>query len=352
MAKFHYRGPIRHVHVLGNPNRPLAPKKYPEDSQVLTSHYFCTLLSHIGIPFTYYGLSDSRVPPGGDFADLHTTREQWGYQNNWHRKYTRRLDLALEKRIQSIGQAPQIMASLYGYAHADLQSPQKLGFPVVEPMVGYPKCWAPFRVFPSYAHQAAMYTDSSANIQNSLWFDTVIPHFLDPDDYWISQERDNYALFLGRNALDKGIYIAQEVCRMLGVPLRAVHSGVSGRQKTELIARSIAVFMPTIYCEPFGYVAIEAQLCGVPVISTDWGAFVETVEQGKTGFRCRTAAEFKKALRKAPDLSPDYIRERAVKLYSFEAVAPQYATYFDFVWAAHAEGGFYAENALHYSFLT
>ena len=44
----------------------------------------------------------------------------------------------------------------------------------------------------------------------------------------------------------------------------------------------VAVLCLTSYLEPFGCVAVEAQLCGTPVISTDFGGMVETVEQFKT----------------------------------------------------------------------
>jgi hypothetical protein len=69
-------------------------------------------------------------------------------------------------------------------------------------------------------------------------------------------------------------------------------------------------------------------MAGTPAITTDWGAFSETVEHGKTGFRCRTLNEFVRAVRQAPTLNPHYIHDRAVARYSMEAVKWQYQTYF------------------------
>lgn len=334
---------IAHVHVFGHPTRPLDVPAAPGDAQVFNAHNFCLLLSRAAVPFTYYGLEGSRVPPGGRFVSLGRTRcRRWRYGSPWHREYTRRLQEAFQASTDP-ALTPQVVVSLYGAAHMDVDYGR---WPVVEGMVGYDHCWAPYRVFPSYAHQHVLYANPAPHVQKRKWFDTVIPHFVDPAEYWVSTEREDYALFLGRDAPDKGVGIAREVCARAGVPFRAVHGGVWGAEKTELLARARVVLMPTVYVEPFGYVAVEAQMCGVPVVTTDWGAFAETVEQGRTGFRCRTLAEFVAAVRRAPALAAGPIRRRAVRLYSVQAVTPAYLNYLEFVWNTHEHGGYYAPHAV------
>lgn len=340
---------IDRIHVLGHPFRPLDVAAAPADAQVFNCRNFCLLLARAGLPFVYYGLSGSKLPEGGEFADLGEPTGPWEYGNAWHREYTRRLDNALAERVPVAGDVPQLIVSLYGCAQADIHAPDTFDLPVLEAMVGYDHCWAPYRVFPSYAQQHVIYAQFGDELRESVWFDTVIPHFLDPNEYWTAPDKGDYALFLGRDAPDKGGPVAEDICRRAGVPLRMIHDGLTGREKVEMLARAVAVFMPTVYVEPFGYVAVEAQMCGVPVLTTDWGAFVETVEHGRTGFRCRSGAEFLAGLAAAPDLDSGYIRDRAIQLYSLETVTPAYLAYFDFVWAVHRHG-YYAQNALRWPF--
>ena len=42
---------------------------------------------------------------------------------------------------------------------------------------------------------------------------------------------------------------------------------------------------PIRWPEPFGLVMVEAMACGTPVVTTNWGAAPELVEDGVTGFR-------------------------------------------------------------------
>lgn len=336
------------VHVLGHPNRPMDVASAPADAQVLNCHHFCLLLGMAGISYTYYGVKGSVLPLDGRLLELMPrTKTCWVPGSRRQATYTKLLSEALGREVGREPDRIHMIVSLYGAAHARVDT---LGLPVVEAMVGYDHCWAPYRVFPSYAQQHVIYTRQPGITEETKWFDTVIPHFIDPNEFPLSPIRGDYALYLGRNAPDKGIVLAEEACRKAGIPLRSVHDGVSGKAKAELLGQARVVMMPTVYIEPFGYVAIEAQMCGVPVITTDWGAFAETVEHGVSGFRCRTQAEFVRALALTPELDREAIRRRAESLYGIRAAIPKYLAYFNFIWKVHYHGGYYADGAERWHF--
>lgn len=203
--------------------------------------------------------------------------------------------------------------------------------PILEVGVGYvgvlPQS---FRCFESRAHQA--YVHGWHRDDDGRHFDTVIQNSFDLDDLTRCEPSD-YLLFLGRHTERKGLTVVQELARrykvitagqegpLSGIPWRGV---VTGREKAELIAGARALICATSYIEPFGGVAVEAQLSGVPCLTTDFGAFVETVPQGVAGYRCNTLGEFIWAVEHIDDLDRDAIADRARGLYSTEAVAPLY----------------------------
>lgn len=212
----------------------------------------------------------------------------------------------------------------------------------VEYGIGYGGTFSKYRVFESYAWMHTIYgaeTMGRPHDADGKWFDAVIPGYLDPAMFPFSAEKDDYFLFVGRLIERKGYRIAMEVAQALGKRLVVCGQGtppdgcdyrgvVGPEERGRLMSRARAVFVPTIYLEPFGNVHVEAMACGTPVITTDWGVFTETVDEGVTGFRCRSFSEFKKAAEDAAHLDPYVIRSNAVSRFSLDVIGRQYEQYF------------------------
>ena len=93
------------------------------------------------------------------------------------------------------------------------------------------------------------------------------------------------------------------------------------------MAGAMALLCPTEYIEPSACVVTEAQLCGTPVISTDWGGFTEYIEQGQSGYRGDDLDECVTAIRRIDDIDRGYVRARARTLYGWDAGVRAYTRY-------------------------
>ncbi len=243
--------------------------------------------------------------------------------------------------------------------------PQKIisdAFPnnmAVEYGVGYEGTFSPFKVFESYAwmHTSYGYRGhgpglNSMNLQGNF-YDCVIPNYFEVDQFPEGDGSGDYLFYIGRLIDLKGVNIAVETAKRTGLrlvvagqgtpPEGCQYKGVVGpEERSALMGNARAVLVPSLYLEPFGGVCVESQICGTPVITTDWGAFPETVEQGRTGFRCRTPAEFDAAVTDVLTLDRKYIRDRAISKYSTDAIAPLYDTYFQRLMDLYEGQGFNA----------
>lgn len=190
------------------------------------------------------------------------------------------------------------------------------------------------------------------NINDGAFYDVVIPNSFDPADFIFREDKEDYFLYLGRLTPRKGLPIVEEIAKRhkvisagqgdIRIP-GVEHQGVvRGKVKAELLAKAKALICPTMYIEPFGGVAVEAQLSGTPVICTDFGAFTETVIHGTTGFRCRTLKEFLEAADSIQDIDPYDAREWAERKYTLDAVAPQWKRWFDQVQTLYGKGWYAA----------
>lgn len=237
---------------------------------------------------------------------------------------------------------------------------------VVEPGIGYEGIFSRFRVFESYAWMHYMYGRLGSAQVDGTWFDAVIPNYFDETQFEIRPKKD-YFLYFGRLIPRKGLRVVADIAERLKIKVLCVGQGalsdpgagpddcgitseylehrpaVGIEERKILMAEARALFLPTYYLEPFGGVAVEAQMSGTPVITTDWGAFPETVRHGETGYRCRTLEQFIWATKNVHLLSSRVCRQWAVENFGLDRVAGMYQEYFEMLFSLWGKG-WYADN--------
>lgn len=224
----------------------------------------------------------------------------------------------------------------------------------------------PFVCFESNAWRHYMY--GKWGVEDGRFFDTVIPNFFAPEEWSLHKKKEDYLCFVGRMIARKGPHIAAEIARELGMPIKFAGSGVKHtaegliechdgtkikgdvhyvgtvgvKERNELMGNARALLVPTTYIEPFGAVAVEGPLCGTPAVSTDWGAFVDTVPDE---LRFSTLADGCRAVERAMAMKPKDVRKDALARFSLNAVGPKYAAWFTRL-ATLWERGWYAGTSL------
>lgn len=276
---------------------------------------------------TVAGAADRQRWFGGEW-DTNRVFDGFDPDAEWWREMNRSAIRQIAKRIQP-GDQIGIIAGRCQAQIADAFA----GVTILEPAVGYVGVLPhSHRAFESRAHQH--YVQGWHQDDQGRPLDTVIPNSFDPDDFTIGVEPDDYLLYLGRMIPRKGLAVVAELAKHHRVITAgqgfervegAAHLGlVRGAERAELLAGARAVIVATEYLEPFGGVAVEAMMSGAPVLTTDFGAFPETVDDGVTGFRCSTLADFVKAAENVEELDRAEIARRARSRFSIEAVAPMY----------------------------
>lgn len=186
----------------------------------------------------------------------------------------------------------------------------------------------------------------------------IIPPVFDPDEFTYSAVKDNYFLYLARVQQCKGVDVvfncAQRhpkeqfyICGYLA-PQHITKSRLVIDDKTydlkeypnvrflgyadkkvrrDLLSRAKGLIQPSPYFEPFGFNVIEAYLSGTPVITSNDGSFIETVQEGKTGYRCNTWEEYDHAIQNISSLSPSVCLAEGMK-YTEKVIYPKYLEYY------------------------
>ena len=354
-------------HVVALPNATTS-KEYCADAFGPNTLNFCRMMMDLGHEVYHYG-SEGNAPPCTEHVTVITAAEQerfFGHDDGhkrmfnlkWDPKepYWRIMNGRASAEIVSRKQCQDFVCLIGGLCQKPIADAVGEDVLTVEYAVGYYGAFAKYCAFPSYTHQAAVYHTWSKAPSGRL-YDAVIPHYYDPEDFPLCEKKEDYLLFVGRAIERKGLQIAVDTARASGMRLVMAGQGVESltpevmtceggykvnvsgaqvkhvghvgvEQRAKLMGSARALLLPTMYCEPFGAVVIEAAMCGTPALTTDFGAFAETVRHGVTGYRCSVLSQFRQAVEHAGDLDPKEIRRIAVERYSLDRVAPLYQSWF------------------------
>lgn len=286
-----------------------------------------------------------------------------GDLGNWstplYRQFNERLRPRLLENYRST--KTDIVCLPFGVSHD--RALDDLNLVVCESGIGYNDSTRPYRIFESYAwlhHELA----KSGKWGQNYWF--VVPNYFDAVEWPLSLTPQlNTVGFFGRIYDGKGCHIIVEIARRMphirfilcgqGNPTPFLVSNnivykppISGKERAEYLGSLKALLAPTMFIEPFCGVVVEAQLCGTPALTTDYGAQTETVEPFKTGLNCHTLQDYCLGIQMAVDGKFDrtYIRERAVRLYDMFNVARKYDYVFKSIMDIHnGKNGWYSSDS-------
>jgi glycosyltransferase involved in cell wall biosynthesis len=177
----------------------------------------------------------------------------------------------------------------------------------------------------------------------------VVFNPIDIDAWPVGLEKDDYLLWVGRFAPEKGAHRAIAVATKTG--RRLIIAGVvqprqeryfaneiepyidgdqiefvgeiGGSRKQHLFAEAWAFLMPITWPEPFGMVMVEALAAGTAVLAFPNGAASEIVEHGRNGFLVEDEDEMAARIEDVKAIDPEECR-RSAERFSPDRVAAGY----------------------------
>lgn len=335
--------PIR-IHLVALPHIQLTKDKYGQDANGQKVRKFADMMTSLGYEVFIYGPEEAECK--GELITC-ITKAKLGEilkDADWFKKnivykipfdaesplwkyYLPKVIKELKKRVKT----NDVICLSAGYTMRDIIRT----FPYItcEYGIGYYGAMAKFRVFESQAVANFIYSRMGEHIDRR--YDEVIPNFFEVDDFPFIEKKDDYLLYMSRPILSKGLAWVKELAKSHRV-IAAGAEKIEGlewvgyadpKKRAELMGNAKALLCPTQHIAPFDGVVVEANLCGTPAITTNWGAFVENIKDGISGIRVHTYDEFKQACEQVDRLSPKDCRAWAMQ-YSTDRVKYQYDAYF------------------------
>jgi glycosyltransferase involved in cell wall biosynthesis len=206
-------------------------------------------------------------------------------------------------------------------------------------------------------------SEAQKRFDEDLRYAGVVYNGIDMDRYELLEDKEDFVLFLGRAAPEKGWLRAVETAKLAGERLVSavkiahptereewethvrpamppdfeVLGEITQDQKNDLLRRAKAVLFPIDWPEPFGLVMTEAMACGTPVIATPRGSVPEVIVDGVTGWIVDVDAYPEQAaerLRSLSTIDPRVCRAHVRERFSAEAMVRGYLEVFERVLAS------------------
>lgn len=168
-------------------------------------------------------------------------------------------------------------------------------------------------------------------------------------------EKEDYFAWVGRIVPEKGVHIAVDLAKELGIKLKIAgpmqkyndfsfdedyfekakrdieendnieYVGVLSQEETyNFLAKAKGLIFPSDGTESCPMVAIESMVAGTPVITSPKGPLPELVKDGITGFLCNNIDDYKEAVRNIKTINLENCRDWAIKHFSIEVMAEGY----------------------------
>lgn len=304
-------------------------------------HVECISKAEQAEVFNIEGPGDILKPP------LDSILYRW--DSGWWAPWNDSVWSAMESRIQ-----PQDIVGVIGGGvlfEPLIRSVLAAGGMPVEYAIGYAGI-SPnvFHAFGSDNWRHVVYGMNPPTSWRGAFYDRTIPHYFDPTQFEFREEKGDYFLYLGKLKEDKGINVAARACQAAGERLILAGDGptpveygetlrryIGPEERKELLAGAKGLFVPSLYTEPFGMIAVEGLLSGTPIITTPFGGLGNINKDGETGFICNTLQDFVRATKNIDTICTGCCRNEGEK-YTYNAVAPQYQRWYDDLQGLYGEG--------------
>jgi len=208
-------------------------------------------------------------------------------------------------------------------------------------------------VFDRYLDQPFVsLSDAERQLKPDLNYVATVYNGIRLEAFPLCTEKEDYLLFAGRLAPEKGAAEAVQIAKQAGMPLRIAgmiepqhqayfdeqikphlvgHNAddsnvglLSQRDLAPQYQRAAAVLFPISWCEPCSMVGIEAQCSGTPIIGTRYGYLPELIKHGETGFLVDSVEEAAEAVPRLAQISPAACRANVEARFSASVMAAGY----------------------------